>query len=227
VEIWLAHLDSLSSAQLETLRPILNPEERARGARFHFEADRNHYVACRGLLRKLLSTALDMPASTLVIEYGERGKPAIAIGANKRSLRFNLSHSAGWAMFAFAWDREVGVDLESGSRLEPDENHLSALAERILSNRELAVWHSLPDATARRTAFLRTWTRKEALAKAIGKGVLDQVRSFEVALDAASPEPSNLVRLPSLADEPSTAWLIHDLSAPNGFAAALALEQKN
>jgi 4'-phosphopantetheinyl transferase len=227
VQIWLAHLDSLSAAQLETLGALLDPAERVRAARFHFESDRNHYIACRGLLRRLISAALDTPASTLVIEYGVHGKPAIAPDANPRALRFNLSHSNGWALFALAWDREVGIDLESGVRLESDENDLSPLAERILSERELAIWHSLPDSATRRAAFLRAWTRKEAFAKATGKGVFDQWNRFELVLDATSPSPSVIVRLPPHGEEPASAWLIHDLSAPDGFAAALALEQKN
>ena len=226
VQIWLAHIESLSDAQITTLNAVLDSAEHARSARFHFEADRKHYVASRGLLRQLLSATLDTPAAALVIEYGAHGKPAIAVGTNTRTLCFNLSHSAGWAMFALAWDREVGIDLESGIRLDHDENNLAGLAARILSARELAIWNALPDPVARRAAFLRAWTRKEAFAKATGKGVFDELRRFELVLDAAEPNPSLTLRLPSCAEELRGAWLLHDLSAPDGFAAALAIEEK-
>ena len=165
-----------------------------------------------------------MPAATIAIEYGEHGKPTLAADAAARPLRFNLSHSDGWALFALASDCEVGIDLESGLRLEADEKNLSALAKRILSGRELSVWQSLADLAARRAAFLRAWTRKEAFAKATGKGVFDQWSRFELVLDAASPDPSLTIRLPAHKQEPASAWLLHDLSPPQGFAAAVVIE---
>ncbi len=224
VRIWRAHLDSMPAAVLEELGALLDSAEHTRAARFHFEQDRQHYVVTRGLLRSLLGAELDKNPSTLVFEYGSRGKPAIVAGAHDRALRFNVSHSSGWAMFALAWDREVGIDLECGPRLERDDNSLSQLAARILSIRELATWHDLPNDAQRRVAFLRAWTRKEAYAKATGQGVFDELDRIEVALDAAAPKSS--LTLPAANAEGRTrGWTIHDLSAPDGFAAALAIEQ--
>ena len=128
-------------------------------------------------------------------------------------------------MFALAWDREVGIDLECGSRLERDDNSLSELAARILSSRELAIWRALPDDAQRRAAFLRAWTRKEAYAKATGQGVFDELNRVEVALDAAAPKPALTLRAAS-PEGRTRDWTIHDLSAPDGFAAALAIEQE-
>ncbi len=226
VQVWTAHLDSLSAGELEELSGVLDPVEQARATRFHFEHDRRHYLASRGLLRGLLAAALDKPASTLLFEYGAHGKPALtALCSGDRILHFNLSHSAGWAMFALAWDRELGVDLESASRLQREAAGLSGLAGRILSRGELSVWQALPDA-AREAAFLRAWTRKEAYVKATGKGFFDEVNRIEVALDAAAPKSSLTLRSSPRPDEIMRHWVLHDLSDPAGFAAALAVEQK-
>src|SRR5687768_16039992 len=112
VQLWTAHLEALSPVDHEELNALLDPAERARAARFHFERDRRHYVAARGRLRRLLGAALEQPASALVFEYGVHGKPARAPAVMlDRRLCFNLSHSAGLAMFALAWDRDVGIDL--------------------------------------------------------------------------------------------------------------------
>jgi 4'-phosphopantetheinyl transferase len=225
VRIWKARLDSMPDADLEELGALLDSVEHARSARFHFEQDRRHYVATRGLLRRLLGTELNKNPSTLVFEYGSHGKPSIVAGTHDRVPRFNVSHSSGWAMFALAWDREVGIDLESGSRLERDENSLSQLAARIFSIRELAIWRDLPSDAERRAAFLRAWTRKEAYAKATGQGIFDELDRIEVALDAAAPKSS--LTLPAAnAEGRRRGWTIHDLSAPDGFAAALAVEQE-
>lgn len=227
VQVWTAHLDSLSSTELEGLSGVLDAAEHARAARFHFEHDRRHYLASRGLLRQLLGAALDKPASALAFEYGAQGKPALA-GAfsQNRVLRFNLSHSAGWAMFALAWDRKVGIDLESSGRLKRDGDGLSALAGRVLSARELSIWQTLPDDAAREAAFLRAWTRKEAYVKATGRGFFDEVNRIEVALDAAAPNPSLTLPSSPREGEATRHWTLHDLAAPDGFAAALAVERK-
>lgn len=225
VQIWTAHLEALSPLELEELNALLDGGEQARAARFHFERDRRHYVASRGILRRLIGAALDTPASALVFEYGAHGKPAISPAVLQgRTLCFNLSHSAGWALFALSRDCEVGIDLESAIRLKRDVDGLAGLAARVLSVRERAIWQALPD-PQREAAFLRAWTRKEAYGKATGQGLLDELIQMEVALDAAAPESSLLLRS-SREGGITRNWVLHDLPAPEGFAAALAVEQK-
>ena len=181
-------------ADLEELTALLDAAERARASEIHFERDRRHYVAARGLLRRLLGAALDRPASALPFQYGAHGKPALASAFMRdRTLSFNLSHSAGWAMFALAWDRDVGIDLESLPRLKRDGDGLAGLAARVLSARELPIWQALPK-VAREPAFLRAWTRKEAYAKATCQGLLDELILTDVALDAAAPKSSLTLR---------------------------------
>lgn len=225
VQIWTAHLETISPGEFGELTNSLDSAEHARAARFHFERDQRHYVASRGLLRRVIGAALDTPASALVFEYGAHGKPAIpAAFFSGRRLHFNLSHSAGWAMFALAWDREVGIDLEAATRLKRDADGLAPLARRVLSARELAIWQTLPTPEARDRAFLRAWTRKEAYTKATGKGLFDELIRTEVALDAAAPAP--LLTLRAFPQEVEMRnWVLHDLAAPEGFAAALAVEQ--
>ena len=223
VQIWTAHLEALSPVELEELNALLDSAERARAARFHFEHHRRYYAAARGLLRRLLGAALDQPASALVFKYGAHGKPALSSEFMRdRTLCFNLSHSSGWAMFALALDCHVGIDLESLVRLKDTGDGLSGIAARVLSARELAVWNALPE-VAREAAFLRAWTRKEAYAKATGHGLLHELDRIEVILDAAAPE-SSLALGPEQENEVSRAWVLHDLPAPDGFVAAIAVE---
>ncbi len=207
VRIWSACLDALSHLEIMALHEILSTEERERAARFHFERDRKRFVAARGLLRSLLGEILEQPAAALLFEYGAHGKPALA---DPRPIHFNLSHSSGWAMFVLA-DREVGIDLENSARLDQNEADLARLAARVLSARELKFWQAIPQPAERRAMFLRAWTRKEAYAKATGAGVFQTFEKIEVI-----PE-TNL----GLTSD----WLLYDLAAPEGFAAALALRR--
>ena len=227
VRIWIAHLDSILPNDGRELIASLDSGERARVAQFRFERDRQHFLATRGILRHLLGAALDIPASALVFEYGPHGKPAIAgMHGDERTLRFNISHAAGSAIFALAWDRNLGIDLEASGHLVSDPQDLFDLAMCVLSTRELTIWRALPDA-ARRPAFLRAWTRKEAYVKATGEGLFDRLQTIEVALDAAAPQPSLTIRSPSEKEKVGRDWTVHDLPTPDGFVAAVAVEQVN
>ncbi len=215
VQIWIAQLDSISSDDMFDLNASLDSAEQTRAARFHFERDRQRFIATRGILRSLLAAALKIPADDLVFEYGAHGKPAIAGADDRRQeLRFNVSHAAGLAMVALTRGREIGIDIEAAARLAGDAERLSDLAKRILSQRELAAWCSLPDDISRAKAFLRAWTRKEAYVKATGAGLRDKLNEIEVTLDAANPHRSMRI---------GDAWTIYDLPSPRGFGAALAV----
>ena len=218
VRIWSARLDAPSSAEQAQLGSFLSAEERARAARFHFEKDRGRYVTARGLLRHLLACELRAEPSALVFEAGAKGKPMLAQpdGNSRAGLRFNISHSEGEALFALAWQREVGIDLEAGERPGRTTDFL-ALAQRVLSASELDNWRTLPTEAERRAAFLRAWTRKEAYAKATGEGIFNRLADVELITDSHAPKPYVAV----------DKWIVHDLWAPAGYAAALAVEQRS
>jgi len=162
VHVWRADLDE-PPVERETLARTLSEDERARAGRFHRPRDRNRFVAGRGLLRVLLGVALGCPPSSLRFRYNACGKPALAAGDTH--LGFNLSHSDGTALFALAWGREVGVDIE---RVRP-EIPAASLAERFLPADAAAALLSLSPAH-RPEAFTQAWVRREAYLKALGTG---------------------------------------------------------
>ena len=211
VHVWSAGLD-LPAGALSSLAALLDGDEAARARRFHFERDRRHFTAARGFLRLLLGRYLDAPPARLRFGYGARGKPFVA-SPSDNPLCFNVSHSHGRALFAFARGREVGIDLEAGARLGDD---WPGLVRRIFSARERGELFSLP-AERQRAAFLNGWTRKEAFLKATGQGLVDGLQSIEVSLDPARPPAL-------LAIDPARRWTIHDLRRGEDYAAALVIE---
>ena len=92
VHVWTAALDDPAPGG------VLDADETARAARFHFEHDRRHYAAARGWLRVLLGRYLDRPPGTLRFGYGPRGKPFLA--GPHGGVCFNVSHSHGRALLA-------------------------------------------------------------------------------------------------------------------------------
>jgi 4'-phosphopantetheinyl transferase len=213
VQIWLATLDSISPNELDELANALDSSEHARARQFRFAQDRHRFVATRGFLRRLLGEKVNLPASGIEFAHGEHGKPEISITTHEDKLRFNVSHAAGFALFALAWNRNVGVDLESAARLT---NPSGQLAKHVLSPHEFAIWSALPDDESRRRALLRAWTRKEAYVKATGKGLSQRLHEIEVALDAARPDPSIKI---------DRNWTLYDVDVPKDLCAALVVEQ--
>src|SRR5689334_2784137 len=98
VHVWRAALDQ--PRWLSDFFATLAPDEKNRAARFHFQKDREHFIAARGLLRRLLSGYLKVKPHDLAFGYSAHGKPFL-LGEQAGGLRFNVSHSHGLALFAF------------------------------------------------------------------------------------------------------------------------------
>ena len=214
VHVWTAALD----VDDPELGASLDDAETARARRFHFERDRLHFTVARGWLRRLLGRYLDAPPAALRFGYGPRGKPFLS-EPFADGLCFNVSHSHGRGLFAFARGREVGVDVEAGSRLGED---WPGLVRRVFSVREQAELHALP-AARQREAFLNGWTRKEAYLKATGLGITEGLQTIEVTID---PDQPPALRHPAVEEVSGVrrAWGVHDLRVDAQFAAALVVE---
>jgi 4'-phosphopantetheinyl transferase len=129
----------------------------------------------------LLSEYLHLPPGELHFHLGPHGKPALATDSAERSLSFNLSHSGDIAVFAFGWNRNIGVDVEKFRQIEHEE-----VARRYFSAQEIRSLTSLPPEN-RPAGFFSCWTRKEAYVKAVGGGLGIPLESFDVNLEPGSP----------------------------------------
>lgn len=156
---------SISTAELHVWRAQLDSKEAARWA-----------------LRGVLGCYLDTDPATVELRVAEGGKPMLA--APGSPLRFNLSHSAGEALIAVAWEREVGVDIE---RIRP-RGDLLALARRALEPAEAEAIAAMP-AMDRSAAFHAAWTRREAIAKCLGVGLTGPLPEGDVAVSGLDAGP--------------------------------------
>lgn len=200
VHVWRVRLD------LDAEPPMswLDDAERARAAAFAFPADRRRWVGARRALRALLAAYEERDPEALAITVAPGGKPRLAGGPP-----FSMSHAGPWALVAFSAGLPVGVDVEPARDL-PD---LAALAARVLGPTERAAWEALA-ADARREAFYRAWTRKEALLKAHGSGLAIEPALAEVGVGPAG------VRVVAL---DGRRWAIADLALAPDVAAAVAV----
>jgi 4'-phosphopantetheinyl transferase len=213
VHVWRVPL-APPTAQIAALGETLDDDERTRAARFHFERDRTAFTVARGALRTLLGRYLDRDAGGIGFGYRDKGKPYLA-GPTGHALRFNLSHSGGYALLGFVRDREIGVDIEK----RRDLSDLRALAHTSFSPSEFEAFCRVAP-TDQIRAFFACWSRKEAFIKATGEGV-SQLTQFDVSL--APSEPAMLLRVAGEFPGQSR-WSLQDLPAIPGYAAALVTE---
>lgn len=215
VHVWRTATE-VPASRVAPLYELLAPDERARAARFLYEEDRRRYTVARGVLRSLLGRYLDEEPTAVEFRYGGHGKPSLAGTPGGRDVRFNLSHSYGWALHAFAIGREVGVDVE---RVRP-ETDIMGVARHSFSPAEVEALTSLPTGQ-RREGFFNCWTRKEAFIKAHGEGIALGLSRFDVTLRPG--EPAALLRFEGDPAEVSR-WSMCALDAGEGYKAALAVE---
>jgi len=223
LQLWLLPLDQPPWPG-ETLSALLDDEERARAARFHFEIHRRRFAHGRGMLRLLLSHCTGTAPAQLRFVHGPQGKPALrpacpaapepappsqaplnrpstsdALGAGP--LAFNLSHSGEWALLGLSAAGEVGVDIE----LPREVPELESIARANFAPREFEGLMALP-APARGDGFLAGWTRKEAFVKALAGGLSIPLSSFEVTLAPGLPPRLLHVAAPAPAATEFTLW---------------------
>jgi 4'-phosphopantetheinyl transferase len=210
IHVWRAYLDC-GEIVLHRFEETLAPDEKARANRFVFRQDRNRYVAARGALRELLGRYLNRSPAEVEFEYSSKGKPSLDAKFGKRSVQFNISHSHGLALFAFAVGRNLGIDVEFVRPEVPADE----IAERYFSPQEVTELRALP-VSLRAEGFYRCWTRKEAYVKARGEGLHIPLESFHVSLTPGQPE-----RLES-AD--SYRWSMQSLYPDPHYVAALVAE---
>ena len=208
--LWAANLDGAVNS-LNYWEKILSPDERERAERLISEQYKNRFVAGRGILRSLLGKYLRMQPERIQFRYNQWGKPMLDVS---NILHFNLSHSNGVALFAFAKTGEIGVDIEF---ISPETN-IEQTAALVFSKNELALLQSAPP-DLRRSIFFKYWTRKEAFMKASGEGFSVAPNGFDVSFAPEKPV-ANI----GLDNEVSnfSEWFIQDLPFLKEYTAAVA-----
>lgn len=169
VHLWFAKLESLRPRHAE-LYDLLDPVEQDRAQRFRFDADRERFILGHGLLRSLLGQYLQRDGSLVRMARGPFGKPFL----EGKDLRFSFSDTKDAILVAFANGQEIGADIETMHRSVDHE----AVSGHYFTPTEIrAIRDAGVDAKRR---FLEFWTRKEAVLKASGVGIMDDLRALRM-----------------------------------------------
>lgn len=169
--------------------------------------------ARRFYLRLLIGAYLGLPGKGVHINRSNRGKPVLDASVHSEILNFSMAKSEGRLLLGFTTACEVGVDLEPAQRKAQQP---LGVARRYFSAAEFSALSALPPAE-RDAAFLRTWACKEAVVKASGHGIANQLCRFSVETRAALP--------PAVLDydgDRQPGWSLSLLQPEQGFLGAVA-----
>ncbi|PFD37848.1 4'-phosphopantetheinyl transferase [Bacillus cereus] len=183
-QIWWARISDLQSWHYN----LLNDVEREKANSYHHSADRARFIIGCVISRLVLGKILSMSPVQVPIDRMcpvcklQHGRPQLPEGMPQLS----VSHSGEWVVVAFTKSAPVGVDVE---QMNPNVDVLK-MAEGVLTDIEIAQVMKLPD-EQRLEGFLTYWTRKEAVLKATGEGLL--IPTVHITVSAPSDPPKLLV----------------------------------
>lgn len=210
VELWSFPLNVAESLS-GRLAGLLEVSERKRVQKYRFEREQRRFAVGRAVSRLLLSLYVGVPPQSIRFDYTAQGKPSM----RDHDLSFNLSHSDELAIVAVGWS-PLGVDVE---QVRPVRD-LELIVQRFFSSAECQMIGKMPGAGKER-AFFNCWTRKEALLKAIGEGLLGRLNGFDVSVSPEEPARLIETRISGL-DE----FALFHLEPGPDFIGALAASRK-
>jgi 4'-phosphopantetheinyl transferase len=196
---------------------LSNPLSRDRGARMRDLSVFQKSATRRFYLRLLLGAYLDIPGRDVRISRRMKGRPELDASQSAGQLNFNVARSGDCYLVGINSGATIGVDLEVATRRAGKP---MALARRYFSEIEIEALSALQGDALHR-AFMHAWACKEAVVKASGLGIANQLCRFSVEVDPAKP-PAMLHML----DDDPAAWRLAVVQPAAGAIAAVAARQE-
>jgi len=206
VHLWFLDLRKLSNP--------LNPSAAAESAELSVFQQR---TTRRFYLRLLLGAYLDLPGKDVQIIRRRKGRPELDASLSDGQLNFSVARSNGCYLIGVNSGATIGVDMELVTRRPGNP---MALARRYFSEQETAALSRIGAEDLQR-AFMHTWACKEAIVKASGMGIANQLCRFSVDVNPYNP-PSVL----DMMDDDPTAWKLAIAEPVSGAIAAIAVRQQ-
>lgn len=170
LDVFFSETKDLGS-RFSEIKNFITSDEQLRADKFHFDNNREIFVICHAMLRLVLARCLNINPLDISYKNGINKKPYL-LG---NSIHFNLSHTQDAFAFAVSRDFYVGIDLE-----EIDQRiDIHSIVKSYFSKKERE--YILKSEVDAKNRFFLLWTRKEALLKAFGTGIMDDLSQIEVS----------------------------------------------
>ena len=166
ISIFKIHIPDVKAEVSKCYVQLLSDDEKAKSNRFKFLADKERFLTARVVLKLLLEHILGVSQDVINLEISKNGKPFF------KNSEFNLAHSGDYVLIAIS-NKPVGIDVE----IPKDDFDFNIILKHTFSLEEITYINQNHN---RKESFLTLWTRKEALLKATGEGLTDDLTSFSV-----------------------------------------------
>ncbi len=148
---------------------FLSAPQRSEAEKIKNAERRRHFIIIRACLNMFLSRFTGTKPAKHFFLKNESGKPFLK--SPETNLYFNLSHAGDDFLIAVSV-YPVGVDLEKKDRKIPE---LDDILKRYCSPEEQ---QAVKTSAFPEEMFLRIWTVKEAVVKAIGTGIYENLKAL-------------------------------------------------
>jgi len=197
----------------------LTKEENARAEKYISGKKSREFIITRSTLRNILGHLLKTNSQKFEFTYTKHGMPMLSPTTGYAEINFNVSHSYDIALIAITINQPVGIDIE---KIRTDID-FEKLAARFFSEREYAEIMKY-DGQKRLHSFFATWTRKEAIVKAVGTGIASGLKSFDVSVDPIAP--AKLIES-RWGEEIISDWNLTTIDTSNEYFASMATISKS
>ncbi|WAC41141.1 4'-phosphopantetheinyl transferase family protein [Pedobacter sp. SL55] len=147
------------------LAEVLSDREQEKAGRMFIQKDKERYVVSKFCLRTILSFCLKTAPHEIDFIFHDHKKPTV------NGIEFNISHTGDYVLIAIS-PKPVGIDVEYLNR----EFDFKSILDITFSKNEIEF---IGNKDIDPTNFYVMWTRKEALLKASGEGVSDNLHLIE------------------------------------------------
>lgn len=174
IEVFIANINDISNQTYQNFLFKLPKEAEQKVLAYHQIEDRK-----RTLLGKMILLDYLEKHTTLTlfdIKHTKYNKPYI----DSSNINFNISHSGKYVVCAFSKSNPIGIDIEEIST----NINLNDFKD-FLPKSDFSMIDKSPNPLK---TFYTIWTKKEALLKADGKGLFNDIKKVQIIDDKISFE---------------------------------------
>jgi 4'-phosphopantetheinyl transferase len=165
--LYIENKKELSQQAIDLIEALIRPHEKKKANSYRRWQDKQAYLLGKLLIAKHLEKNGYNSALLKQVSYTVYNRPFI------ESLKgdFNVSHSGNFVTCAFSNEQKLGIDIEKIQEIELND------FDNILNSADNTIIRNSPD---RYLAFFKIWSAKEAILKADGCGLTDDIYKLEI-----------------------------------------------
>ncbi|MEJ8567242.1 4'-phosphopantetheinyl transferase family protein [Elongatibacter sediminis] len=171
--------------------------------------------ARRFYLRLLLGAYLGLSGKDVSLVRSVKGKPVLDAAVHQTGLQFSMAKSGDKVLVGVCSFNPIGVDLEPADRRA---HNAMRVARRYFHPDEADDLTAMP-AAGRDAAFVRAWACKEAVVKASGQGIANQLCRFRIEMS-----PDRPAAIHAMEGDDAEGWALTLLRPEAGFVGAVAVQ---